>query len=124
VQNEEEGGPKILADEVVSLATALERYTTGARILLHSEKVSRQKIEELKTVIHKHHGSCPVSLVLHFEGRGEADIEIQKDLTIMPSRSFSKGVEKILGPSVLSYQKKQAELMQSKKNNGWQKKAS
>ncbi|MEN8257661.1 MAG: DNA polymerase III subunit alpha [Thermodesulfobacteriota bacterium] len=124
VQKEEEGGAKILADEVVSLATALERYTTGARILLHSEKISRQKLEELKTVIHKHHGSCPVSLVLHFEGRGEADVEIQKDLTIMPSHSFSSGVGKILGPAAISYQKKQAELMQGKKGNGWQKKAS
>jgi DNA polymerase-3 subunit alpha len=124
VQNEEEGGAKILADEVVSLAEALERYTTGARIVLHSERVSRQKIEELKTVIHKHHGSCPVSLVLHFEGRGEADIEIQKDLTIMPSRSFSKGVENIFGPQVLSYQKKQAEMQQGKKGAPWQKKAS
>ncbi len=124
VQKEEEGGAKILADEVVSLDTALERYTTGARILIQSEKVSRQKLEELKTVIHKHHGSCPVSLVLHFEGRGEADVEIQKDLTIMPSRSFSDGVENILGAGVLSFQKKQAELMQGKKGNGWQKKAS
>ncbi len=124
VQKEEEGGPKILADEVVSLATALERFTTGASILLHSGKVSRQKLEELKTVIHKHHGPCPVSLVLHFDGRGEADIELQKDLTIMPSHSFSKGVTEILGPAVLSYHKKQAELMPSKRGNGWQKKAS
>ncbi len=123
VQKEEEGGAKILADEVVTLATALERYTTGARILLHSERVSRPKIEELKTVIHKNHGPCPVSLILHFDGRGEADIEIQKDLTIMPSRSFSKGVEEILGTGVLRYQKKQAELMQRKNSKSWQKKA-
>lgn len=124
VQKEEEGGAKILADEVVSLVTALERYTTGARIFLHSERISRQKIEELKTVIHKNHGPCPVSLVLHFDGRGEADVEIQKDLTIMPSRSFSKGVENIFGPTALSYQKKQAELLPSRNGNNWQKKAS
>ncbi|MDR9502070.1 MAG: DNA polymerase III subunit alpha [Desulfurivibrionaceae bacterium] len=124
VQKEEEGGAKILADEVFSLADALERYTTGARIFLHAEKISRQKIEELKTVIHKHHGPCPVSLTLHFPDRGEADIEIQKDLTIMPSAGFSRGVAAILGPVGLTYQKKQAELVPRKNNKSWQKKAS
>ena len=121
VQKEEEGNAKILADEVLSLNAALERYTCGARILLDADKVSRQNLEELKTVIHKHHGPCPVLLVLHFAGRGEADVEIQKDLTIMPGRSFSNGVARLFGPEVLTYQKRQAELQGRKGNGRWQK---
>ena len=123
LQKDDEGGdPKILAEEVDSLIAAQEKYTVSARIVLQVEQVNRQKVESLKTVIHKHHGNCPVSLVLHFPDRGEVDIEIQKDLTIMPGKSFSGGVNEVLGYPAIHYQHKSAELPNRRPRGNWQKK--
>ncbi len=120
---EDEGEAKILADEIVSLAEAQEKYTEAARLILQPSKVTRQKLDEIKTVIHKNHGPCTLTMVIHFEGRGEAEIEIQKDLTISPSRPFNDAIETILGYEAVSYIKKPSELKQRGNGKGnWQKK--
>ncbi len=121
IQKEEEGGAKILAEEVLSLADGLETYTESARIILSSDKVNRQKLESLKKIIHQNHGNCPVSLMMHFPGKGQADIEIHKDLTIRPGEKFSSGVNGCLEYEAISYQKIQAELKFGKQKRQWQK---
>jgi DNA polymerase-3 subunit alpha len=65
------------------------------------------------------HGSCPVLLTLHFEGRGEVDIEIQKDLAIQPGSQFTMEVNKFLGEKAVSYQMKPMEAKERKKKNGF-----
>ncbi len=106
----DERGAKIIADAVDSLETAQVKYTSGARILLQSDRVSRRKLEDLKRMMHKYHGPCPVSLTLHFSKRGEVDIDAPSDFTIMPCRELAKDVEKTMGYAAISYIKKQTEL--------------
>ena len=120
VQKEEEGGAKILAEEVVSLADALDTYTASARIMLKSDTVNRRSMEGLKKVFHQNHGNCPVSIIMHFPGKGQADIEVHKDLTIQPSEKFSMDIKDCLGYDAISYQKVQAELKFGQKKKKWQ----
>ncbi|MFH1215296.1 MAG: DNA polymerase III subunit alpha [Pseudomonadota bacterium] len=108
-EEEEGGGAKILADTIDPLSDALKKYTAGARIMLNSERVNRKILEDLKKVIHRHHGPCPVSLTLHFNKRGEADIDIPEDLSINPCRDFSREVDGVLGYKGIQFTKKQAE---------------
>jgi DNA polymerase-3 subunit alpha len=121
IQKEEEGGVKILAEEVLTLAEALDSYTESARITLDADKVNRQKVEHLKKLFHQNHGNCPVSLIMHFPGKGQADIEIPKDLTILPGEKFSTSVNECLGYEAITYQKIHPELKFGQKKRPWQK---
>ncbi len=111
---------KIIADEIVSLADARKRYIESAHILLRSDQISRKRIEDLKKVVLQNHGPCPVKLVIHFDKRGEVDIDIAGEYTIIPSTGFNTGVEEILGYPAVTYHAKTPELPQ-RKNGNWQK---
>ncbi len=101
----DERGAKIIADSIDLLPEAREKYTEEIRMKLLSNKINRNKMELLKKSLYKFHGSCPLLLTLHFDGQGEVDIEILKDLTIRPCREFSDKIDSILGYPSLSYKK-------------------
>ncbi|MBU0485961.1 MAG: DNA polymerase III subunit alpha [Proteobacteria bacterium] len=119
----DERGVKIIADEITSLPIAREKYISSARILLRAEKISRRRIEDLKKLIMQNHGPCPIHLTMHFDNRGEVDIDVPKDLTIMPSFAFEKAVEDKLGYKAVMLTIKAPELNNGNdKNRGnWQK---
>ncbi len=107
---EGERGAKIIAEEISGLEEALEKYVREARITLRADRIGRRHLESFKEMLYSFHGNCPVSLTLHFDGRGEVDIEILKDLTIKPCRDFFSRVEAVFGPGSLSMRLKEAEI--------------
>ena len=117
----DERGDNIIANAVDTLEEARNKYTASACIMLQSDHVNRQSLEALKKVFFRHHGICPVSLTLHFAGRGEVDLEIPQDITIKPCREFTAEVNQTMGDQVITYEKKPVNEMQRKKKNGmWQ----
>jgi len=76
----------------------------------------------LKKILLNYHGSCPVSLTLHFEGRGEVDIETQKDLTIQAGSQFTREVNNFLGEKAVSYQVKPLATNERGPGNGFRAK--
>ena len=116
VQNDERG-PKIIAESLELLPQARETHTESIQIKLDSEKISRKRLESLKQTLYRYHGTCPLLLTMHFPGQGEVDIEILKDLTIRPCREFTEETEQILGYKALSYKKK-AIISQKRKRWG------
>jgi len=114
----DERGDNIIANGVDTLEAAREKYTAGARIMLQSDHINRQNLEALKKVFYRHHGSCPVSLTLHFAGRGEVDLEIPQDITIKPCKEFTAEVNRTMGEPVITYEKKPINAMPKKKRNG------
>jgi len=117
----DERGDNIIANGVETLEAARDKYTARARIMLQSELVNRQRLEALKKVFFQNHGVCPVSLTLHFAGRGEVDLEIPKDITIKPCKKFTAEVNQTMGGQVITYEKKPLNEMQQRKKNGrWQ----
>ena len=118
VVKKDERGDNIIANGIDTLEVAREKYTASARIMLQSDRVSRQNLEALKKVFYRHHGSCPVSLTLHFAGRGEVDLEISQDISIKPCKEFTEEVNRTMGGPVVSYQKKPVTVPQQKKRNG------
>ncbi|MDW7771821.1 MAG: DNA polymerase III subunit alpha [Desulfobulbaceae bacterium] len=113
-----ERGPKIIAETIDTLADALEKYTRDLVIRIRAQKTSRQHLEKLKEIFYHHHGTCPVNLTLHFDGRGEVDIEILKDLKIRPSSEFFRQVENILGYSALEVHMREPEI-ENRTGNGF-----
>jgi DNA polymerase-3 subunit alpha len=116
VAQKDERGVKIIADTVDLLHTAREKYTDSAHIMLLANQLGRHKLESLKKVIHQNHGPCPLSITMHFDDRGEVDIEVPKDMTISPCREFSETVKDMLGYNAISFAKKQIEIQP---RNGW-----
>ncbi|HSH13772.1 MAG TPA: OB-fold nucleic acid binding domain-containing protein, partial [Desulfurivibrionaceae bacterium] len=120
-ESDEQTG-KIIADEVVSLDEARQRYTDKAMILLRSDRISRRRLEEVKKLILQNHGPCPVILSLHFDKRGEVDVEVPRDFTVMPSGAFNSAVAEKLGYPAVSYLTKTPLLQERKQKGNWQKK--
>jgi len=118
----DEQANKVIADEITSLDEARKKYVESARVMLRSDQISRRRIEDLKKLVLQNHGPCPVKLTVHFDNRGEVDIEIPRDFTITPSTGFTTAVETVLGYPAVSYSTKIPELVQ-RKNNGWRKKS-
>ena len=116
----DERGDNIIANGIDTLALARQKYTAAARIMLQSDRVNRQSLEALKKVFYRYHGSCPLSLTLHFAGRGEVDIEMQEGFTIKPCQEFTSEVNNTMGYQVISYDQKPVTANQQKnRNGGW-----
>ena len=120
---QDEWGIKIIADSIDSLQEAREKYTESMRIKLESTKLSRKQLEKVKKVLYQYHGSCPVLLTLHFQGKGEVDIDVIRDLTIRPCKQLTDQVEGILHYNALSFHKKAITLAPRKKRWNNQKSA-
>ncbi|PIE58614.1 MAG: DNA polymerase III subunit alpha [Desulfobulbus propionicus] len=103
-----ERGAKIIAQSVHQLNDAMEQYTEKARIILQAHATSRQHMGQLKELLYQYHGATPLNLTLHFDGRGEVDIEILKDLTIRACPQFFHEVTQLCGSSALQLQMRAA----------------
>jgi len=109
-----ERGAKVIAESVEPLSKALEKYARNVVIRVQAQQTSRQHLEQLKEMFYHHHGTCPVRLTLHFDGRGEVDVDILKDLKIRPSSEFFKQVKKTLGYPALTVHMKEPEFYNRK----------
>jgi len=113
-----ERGAKIIAEEIVPVEQAMEKYTEKAAISINSDETSRQHLIQLKELLYKHHGQTPLNLTLHFAGRGEVDIDILKDLTIKACPDFIHDVTGLCGTRALALQMKKPEVRRWGNGNG------
>ena len=111
-------GAKIIAETVDTLDQAMIKYTKEIVIRIRAQQTNRQQLETLKEMFYEHHGTCPVRLTLHFDGRGEVDIEVLKDLKIKPSSEFYHQVEQTLGYKALTIEMKEVEIMNHNNRGG------
>ena len=114
-----ERGAKIVAQEVKTLSEALEQYTERAVITLRATTTSRQHMMELKELLYQHHGATPVLLTLHFDNRGEVDIQVLKDMSIRPSSELFHKITRLCGPRSLMVQMRKPEVQQRRNGNGY-----
>jgi len=114
----DERGAKIIAEDLLPLPEAREKYTELIRIRLEANAISRQRLDSLKKVLFQFHGECPLLLTLHFEGRGEVDIDVIKDLTIRPCRELTDKIDELLGYKSLEYRRRPVELAPRRKWSG------
>jgi len=113
-----ERGAKIVAQEVKGLAETLEQYTERAVITLRAASTSRQHMLELKELLYQHHGATPVLLTLHFDNRGEVDIQVLKDMSVRPSTDLFHQITKLCGKRSLTVQMRKPEVQPRRNGNG------
>ena len=103
-------GVKVVAQEVKTLADSLENYAEKAIITLQATTTSRQHMLELKELLYQHHGTIPVRLTLHFDNRGEVDVQVLKDISIRPSTDLFNKITRLCGSQSLAVQMKRPEV--------------
>ncbi len=119
-----ERGAKIIAQSIDRLEDAFAKYTEKTVIRLQADKTSRQHMEQIKEMLYSFHGKVPVNLTLHFDGRGEVDIEVLKDMAIQPSPAFLHSMAELCGENGVEIQTKPAEVRRrEKKSRQWSGKA-
>jgi len=110
-----ERGAKIIAESIYPLDKAIEEFTENTVIKMQAQTTQQQHLVQLKEMLYQFHGSSSVRLTLHFDGRGEVDIELLKDLTIRPCSDFFDQVKETFGEQALSVQMKPAQIVRKKK---------
>jgi DNA polymerase-3 subunit alpha len=113
-----ERGANIIADNILPLSQAMEEFATQAVITIQAARTSRDQLTELKNLLYQFHGKVPVKLTLHFNGRGEADIEPHPDLSVRPCPEFCQRLTAFFGPSCLDLQMQRPEARQRKGGKG------
>ncbi|MCI5190540.1 MAG: DNA polymerase III subunit alpha, partial [Candidatus Electrothrix sp. AS4_5] len=113
-----ERGAKVIAENIYSLDQAIEQFTEQATVLLHADRIGRNKLVQLKELIYQFHGSAPIKLTLHFDGQGEVDILPMKDITIRPCPDFFDKVKESFGKGCLSVQMRQTQVQRKKRFGG------
>ncbi len=96
---QEERGPKIIAETVDTLEEAREKFTESVNVRIHASQLNRPLLEEVKNTFYQFHGRIPVQLTLDFPEQGEVDIDVLPDMTIQPCREFSLKLQDILDSS-------------------------
>ena len=100
---------KVIAQEVRTLDEALEQYAERVLITLPAGATSRHHMMDLKEELYRFHGSTPVVLTLHFDHRGQVDIQVMKDMGVRACPDFIRTIGRLCGPRALSLQIKKPE---------------
>ena len=101
--------PKVIAQEVRTLGEALEQYAERVVITMPAGATSRHHMMDLKEELYRFHGSTPVVLTLHFDNRGQVDIQVMKDMGVRACPEFIRTINRLCGPRALGLQIKKPE---------------
>ena len=98
---QEEKGPKLVAQEIASLETALPRGPARLDVRLQATTVTREHLLKLKGIFSRHGGSVPV--FLHFlHPREEASLALPRELALTPSSQLISEVNRLFGYPALT----------------------
>ncbi|MFO7760291.1 MAG: DNA polymerase III subunit alpha [Desulfobia sp.] len=99
----EDGRVKIMAEEILTLREARLKYTTAARVMLRADTVDRPELTRLKEIFQRYHGPCKLTMTLHFDNRGEVDIDIPEEMTVSPDQRLSEEIKSIMGYEAVNW---------------------
>ncbi|MBM9519603.1 DNA polymerase III subunit alpha [Desulforhopalus vacuolatus] len=92
---QEEHGPKIIAESVDTLENARAKYTDSATLKIPANLVNRPLLEKVKNIFFSWHGSVPLKITLDFQDLGEVDVDVLSDLTVRPCQELTMELRKV-----------------------------
>ncbi len=95
--------PKIIADEVVPLEQAQEKYTTGIIIKLFTTGLAEDMLSSLRDVLSKHGGKTPVYLDLASANGKKTLVELGKDFCVKPDEELVSSIVDMFGPDTVRF---------------------
>ncbi len=114
----EESGVKILADKLIPMDKAAETWAASIHIKVDLEKSDRDQLEQIRSILTRHPGSCKG--LLHFcEGKkAEAVFALPDTLTMKPGRLLEREINGLLGYRAVSTKVNQASVSPRPGGNG------
>ncbi|MGK7345271.1 MAG: DNA polymerase III subunit alpha [Candidatus Nitrospinota bacterium M3_3B_026] len=67
---DEEKGAKVIAQEIMTFPQARAEFTNSVRVSMSTPGLEKETLMELKSILEKHSGSCPVYLNMSIPGKG------------------------------------------------------
>ena len=98
---QEDKGPKVVAQEVSPLGTALPRWPARLDLRLQAAALTTEQLLALKEILLRHQG--PVPACLHFlDPRENGVLALPESLALTPSENLVAEVNRLFGYQVLS----------------------
>ncbi len=98
---QEEKGPKLVAQEIAPLETALPPWPERVDLRVRAAAVTREQLAALKEILARHRG--PVPAFLHFlDPREEGVLALPEELALTPSPELAAEVNRLFGYPALS----------------------
>jgi DNA polymerase-3 subunit alpha len=95
-----EDDAKIIVNDVVPLARAMQRYVERVSIELATAGLEDELLESLKAALLRHPGRCPVELVLHSKEGEDRKIRVGS-IRIEPSPALMDELEPLVGEAAV-----------------------
>jgi DNA polymerase-3 subunit alpha len=102
--NLKEDTPKIIADEIIPIKEARQKYTSAIEVNLKTTGLEEETLKSLKEILAVHPGSVPVYLnFIEPDGRKQKML-INDDLKVKAEETLLDELEKILGQDAVTIQ--------------------
>jgi len=96
VSLQEDKDPKILCDEIISLAETKEKYTRTVCLNFHLEDIKVGKLNDIKKIVQTNEGKC--QLLFHVANGGKKEYVIRsKKFKVAPTQQLLKEIKEIIG---------------------------
>lgn len=96
VQHDEKG-TKLLAGRILTLDEARHQTVEAVRIRLHTERLDKEALSQLRHLLMSHPGDCKTFLHLIVDRKAEAVIALNPKLSVNPERGFLEEVARQFG---------------------------
>lgn len=100
---QEEKGPKVIAQEILSLVQAAQRLPERLQIRLEFPGLEVEHLHRLREILQRHRGPIPVILRFISPGEPEALLQLPPELALRPSQALKDQVNQLLGYNALDY---------------------
>jgi DNA polymerase III subunit alpha len=100
--NLREETPKIIAEEILPLEEARNKYTQAISIELVTTALETQTLSGLKEILKKHKGRTPVYINLSTPDKKKVQIAAGKDFLVMPTDILINEVEALVGEGAVN----------------------
>ncbi len=87
--------PEMIVEEILPIDMALSRWARGLTIPFSTAALEKPLLEQLRGVLERHPGRCPVTLQLESPAHGSSVIET--DTSVRLEESLFEDLEKVLG---------------------------
>jgi len=92
--------PTILLNEALLLSDSIKADTRQVAIRLHADRAGEKQLEQMREVLARSKGECPVTLILAMADGAEAVVSLGKNFRVEVSDLMLSGLEKIFGEQV------------------------
>ncbi len=100
--NLREDTPKIIADEILPLDEARNKYTQALSIDIITTGMEQHALTQLCDILRRHKGQTPVYINFTTDEKKKVQMAAGKDLTVQPTDSLIIDIEALLGEGCVS----------------------